>query len=96
MLLKIKSEKPDCYISDSYIEYACVREGHEDFYRRSSEAKHCLMYKKGDSRDSIRADPKDDCEMLIEVNEKLSGATYWKFRADLVILMVGMEARRRF
>ena len=39
-----------------------------------------------------KADPGDDCEMLIQVNEQLSGEVI-EIPADLVILMVGMEAR---
>lgn len=39
-----------------------------------------------------KAGAKDDCEMLIEVNEKLSGE-HIEIPADLVVLMVGMEAR---
>jgi heterodisulfide reductase subunit A len=67
--------------------------GHEDFYKRSSEAKTLfLMYEKEDRPVIHKASPKDDCEMLIEVNEKLSGELI-EIPADMVVLMVGMEAR---
>ncbi len=67
--------------------------GHEDFYRRTSEIKTLfLMYGKNDHPVIRKADPSDDCDMLIEVNEKLSGEVI-EIPADLVILMVGMEAR---
>jgi heterodisulfide reductase subunit A len=90
---EIKSASPNCYISDVYIDMHAFGKGHEDFYRRSSEAKTLfLMYEKNDRPVIHRAGPKDDCEMLIEVNEKLSGETI-EIPADLVILMVGMEAR---
>ena len=90
---EIKSANPDCYISDIYIDMHAFGKGHEDFYRRSSEAKTLfLMYEKGDRPVIHKADPKDDCEMLIEVNEKLSGE-HIEIPADLVVLMVGMEAR---
>jgi len=90
---EIKSANPDCYVSDIYIDMHAFGKGHEDFYRRSSEAKTLfLMYEKGDRPVIHKADPKDDCEMLIEVNEKLSGE-HIEIPADLVILMVGMEAR---
>lgn len=90
---EIKSANPECYISDIYIDMHAFGKGHEDFYRRSSEAKTLfLMYEKNDRPVIHRAGPKDDCEMLIEVNEKLSGETI-EIPADLVILMVGMEAR---
>jgi heterodisulfide reductase subunit A2 len=90
---EIKSANPECYISDIYIDMHAFGKGHEDFYRRSSEAKTLfLMYEKGDRPVIHKADPKDGCEMLIEVNEKLSGELI-EIPADMVILMVGMEAR---
>lgn len=90
---EIKSANPDCYISDIYIDMHAFGKGHEDFYKRSSEAKTLfLMYEKNDRPVIRRASPKDDSEMLIEVNEKLSGETI-EIPADMVVLMVGMEAR---
>mgnify|MGYP001184915383 CR=1 FL=1 len=90
---EIKSAIPECYVSDVYIDMHAFGKGHEDFYRSSSQAKTLfLMYEKGDRPVIHKAGPKDDCEMLIEVNEKLSGETI-EIPADLVILMVGMEAR---
>ena len=90
---EIKSANPESYISDIYIDMHAFGKGHEDFYRKSSEAKTLfLMYEKGDRPVIHKATPKDDCEMLIEVNEKLSGEVI-EIPADLVILMVGMEAR---
>lgn len=90
---EIKSANPECYISDIYIDMHAFGKGHEDFYRHSSEAKTLfLMYEKGDRPVIHKADPKDGCEMLIEVNEKLSGE-FIEIPADMVVLMVGMEAR---
>lgn len=90
---EIKSAIPTCYISDIYIDMHAFGKGHEDFYRRSSEAKTLfLMYEKDDRPVIHKAAPKDDCGMLIEVNEKLSNESI-EIPADLVILMVGMEAR---
>ncbi len=90
---EIKSSNPDCYISDIYIDMHAFGKGHEDFYLRSSEAKTLfLMYEKNDRPVIHRAGPKDDCEMLIEVNERLSGEVI-EIPADLIVLMVGMEAR---
>jgi heterodisulfide reductase subunit A len=90
---EIKNANPNCYVSDIYIDMHAFGKGHEDFYLKSSEAKTLfLMYEK-DDRPVIRmAGPKDDCEMLIEVNEKLSGEQI-EIPADMVVLMVGMEAR---
>ena len=90
---EIKSANPGCYISDVYIDMHAFGKGHEDFYRQSSEAKTLfLMYEKGDRPVIHKASQKDNCEMLIEVNEKLSGE-HIEIPADLVVLMVGMEAR---
>jgi heterodisulfide reductase subunit A len=90
---EIKSANPECYVSDIYIDMHAFGKGHEDFYRRSSEAKTLfLMYEKEDRPVIHKAEPKDDCGMLIEVNEKLSGELI-EIPADLVVLMVGMEAR---
>jgi heterodisulfide reductase subunit A len=90
---EIKSVNPACYVSDIYIDMHAFGKGHEDFYRRTSEAKTLfLMYEKNDRPVIRKAGPKDNCEMLIEVNEKLSGEVI-EIPADMVILMVGMEAR---
>jgi len=90
---EVKSAIPDCYVSDVYIDMHAFGKGHEDFYKRGSEAKTLfLMYAKNDHPVIRKAGPGDDCDMLIEVNEKLSGEQI-EIPADLVILMVGMEAR---
>jgi len=90
---EIKSANPQSYVSDVYIDMHAFGKGHEDFYHKSSQAKTLfLMYDK-ENRPIIRkADPKDDCEMLIEVHERLSGELI-EIPADLIVLMVGMEAR---
>jgi heterodisulfide reductase subunit A-like polyferredoxin len=65
----------------------------QDFYRHSAEVKTLfLMYGKGEHPVVRRADPADDCEMLITVDEQLSGELI-ELPADLIILMVGMEPR---
>ena len=90
---EIKSAIPGSYVSDVYIDMHAFGKGHEDFYKRSSQVKTLfLMYGKNDMPVIRKADPKDDCEMLIEVNEKLSGEVI-EIPADMVVLMVGMEAR---
>ncbi len=90
---EIKSASPECYVSDVYIDMHAFGKGHEDFYTHTSEVKTLfLMYEKNDRPVIRQAGPKDNCGMLIEVNEKLSGELI-EIPADLVILMVGMEAR---
>lgn len=90
---EIKAANPGTYVSDVYIDMHAFGKGHEDFYRQSSQAKTLfLMYDKENRPVIHKADPRDDCEMLIEVNEKLSGE-HIEIPADLIVLMVGMEAR---
>jgi heterodisulfide reductase subunit A len=90
---EVKSALPGAYVNDLYIDMHAFGKGHEDFYRRTSEIKTLfLMYAKNDQPVIRKADSTDDCEMLIEINESLSGETI-EIPADLVILMVGMEAR---
>jgi heterodisulfide reductase subunit A len=67
--------------------------GCEDFYKKSSQVKTLfLMYGKNERPVIRKAGPGEDCDMLIEIDEKLSGERI-EIPADLVILMVGMEAR---
>jgi heterodisulfide reductase subunit A len=90
---EVKSALPKSYVSDIYVDMHAFGKGMEDFYRRSAEIKTLfLMYERGEPPVIRRADPDDDCEMLIEVHEQLSGEVI-EIPADLVILMVGMEAR---
>ncbi|MDP1620735.1 MAG: CoB--CoM heterodisulfide reductase iron-sulfur subunit A family protein [Bacteroidales bacterium] len=91
---EVKSAIPGCYVSDVYIDMHAFGKGHEDFYSRTSEVKTLfLMYEKNDRPVIRKAGPKDDCDMLIEVNERLSGEVI-EIPADLIILMVGMEAQQ--
>lgn len=90
---EIKSANPECYISDVYIDMNAFGKGHEDFYRQSSQAKTLfLMYDKENRPVIHKAGTKDECEMLIEVHEKLSGE-HIEIPADMIVLMVGMESR---
>jgi heterodisulfide reductase subunit A len=89
-----KSAIPGCFVSNLYIDMEAFGKGCEAFYRRASETNTAfLMYGKNDLPVIKRADPVNDgCQMLIAVNEKLSGESI-EIPADLVILMVGMEAQ---
>ncbi len=90
---EIKSAIPTSYVYDLYIDMHAFGKGCEDFYRRSAEMKTMfLMYGKGDQPEIVASGPEDDCEMLIKVREMLSGEAI-EIPADLVVLMVGMEAR---
>ncbi|MBP7146787.1 MAG: CoB--CoM heterodisulfide reductase iron-sulfur subunit A family protein [Acidobacteria bacterium] len=90
---EIKSAIPESYIYDLYIDMHAFGKGCEDFYRRSSEMKTMfLMYGKNTQPQIRAAGPDDGCNMLIRVNEILSGEEV-EVPADLVVLMVGMEPR---
>jgi heterodisulfide reductase subunit A2 len=90
---ELKSAVPDCYVSDVYIDMHAFGKGCEDFYRKGAEIKTMfLMFDKMDRPFIRKAGAQDDCDMLIEVQERLSGERI-EIPADLVILMVGMEAR---
>ncbi|HPW56759.1 MAG: CoB--CoM heterodisulfide reductase iron-sulfur subunit A family protein [Thermoanaerobaculaceae bacterium] len=90
---ELKSANPACYVSDIYIDMHAFGKGCEEFYKATSEVKTLfLMFEKNEHPVIRRAGPGEDCDMLIEVNERLSGERI-EIPADLVILMVGVEAR---
>jgi heterodisulfide reductase subunit A len=90
---QIKSAIPNSYISNLYIDRHAFGKGYEDLYREASPVKTLfLMYGKNEHPVIRLADPDDDCEMIVEASEKLSGETI-EIPADLVILMVGLEPR---
>jgi heterodisulfide reductase subunit A len=90
---EVRSAVPDCFVYDLYIDMHAFGKGMEDFYRRSSEMKTLfLMYKKNTIPEIRQAGLKYDCELLIRVHDALCGEEV-EIPADLVVLMVGMEAR---
>ncbi len=90
---EIKSANPECFVYDLYIDMHAFGKGMEDFYRRSAEMKTIfLMYKKNTCPEIRQAGPKYECEMLIRAHDMLCGEEV-EIPADLVVLMVGMEAR---
>ncbi len=68
--------------------------GCEEFYTETSRKEVMfLMFDQQEDLPKIKAaTPEDECGILIEVNEKLSGETI-EVPADMVILMVGVEAQ---
>jgi heterodisulfide reductase subunit A len=67
--------------------------GCEDFYRRSSERQSVFMMFDKHTPPTVTAAGKNDgCAMLVNLKEMLSGEEV-EIPADLVVLMVGMEAR---
>lgn len=90
---EIKSALPEAMVTDLYVDMLSFGKGGEDFYRRTSELKTMfLMYEKEDYPKVRAAESDDDCTLLVQVREKLSGEVI-DVPADLVVLMVGMEAR---
>ncbi len=91
---EIKSAIPDAFVYDLYIDMHAFGKGCEDFYLRSAEMKTIfLMYKKGTTPEIIPAGSRYDSEMLVTAHDLLCGEDI-EIPADLVVLMVGMEARR--
>jgi len=90
---EIKSALPGAMVTDLYVDMLSFGKGGEDLYRRTSELKTMfLMYEKGDCPVVRAAEADDDCGLLVQVHEQLSGETI-DVPADLVVLMVGMQAR---
>jgi heterodisulfide reductase subunit A2 len=90
---EIRSMLPDARVMDLYIDMHAFGKGCEDFYKRSSEIKTMfLMYRKNSPPAIRRAAPGEGCGLIIDVHEMLSGEDI-EIPADLVVLMVGMEAR---
>ncbi|MCU0223354.1 MAG: CoB--CoM heterodisulfide reductase iron-sulfur subunit A family protein [Acidobacteria bacterium] len=90
---EVKSALPGAAVVDLYIDMHAFGKGCEDFYRKTAEIKTLfLMYGKNAPPVIRPAGPKDDCNLLITLDEKLSGEEI-EVPADLVVLMVGMEPR---
>ena len=90
---EVKSALPDVFVYDLYIDMHAFGKGCEDFYKQASEIRTIfLMYQKNTTPDLRPAGPLDECEMLLRVDDRLCGEEI-DIPTDLVILMVGMEAR---
>lgn len=91
---QVRSALPDSNIFQIYADMRAFGKGCEEFYTQSSRKDIMfLMYDQRNELPEIRkAQAQDDCEMLITMNEKLSGEEV-EVPADMVILMVGMEGR---
>jgi heterodisulfide reductase subunit A len=90
---EVKSALPDAFVYDLYIDMHAFGKGCEDFYKQASEIRTIfLMFQKNTTPELRPAGPKDDCEMFLRVDDRLCGEEI-DIPTDLVILMVGMEAR---
>ena len=91
---EIKSAIPEAYVSELYVDMHAFGKGSEEFYKKTAEDTKSmfLMYAKGRHPKVTPAGPKDDSSMIINLKEQLSGEDL-DIPSDLVVLMVGMEAR---
>jgi heterodisulfide reductase subunit A len=90
---EIRSAVPDVKITNLYTDMNAFGKGCEDFYRRSAERDAVfMMFDKHHTPSVSAARKQDGCNMLVKVNETLSGEEV-EIPADMVVLMVGMEAR---
>jgi len=89
---QIRSILPQTNIYDLYTDMRSFGKGCEALYTRTNNNTMFLMFDKDDLPQIKTANPGDDCSILIEMNEKLSGRSV-EIPADMVILMVGMEGQ---
>jgi heterodisulfide reductase subunit A2 len=90
---QIRAALPSANIYEVYADMRAYGKGHEEFYALTTHKQIIfLMYDQQEKLPVIRqADRTDDCNMIIEMNEKLSGESI-EVPVDMVILMVNMEA----
>jgi heterodisulfide reductase subunit A len=95
---QLRSALPDSNIYDIYADMRAFGKKCEEFYMNT--ARRNILFLNFDQQQGLpridmpqisKAQPCDGCEMIIEMNERLSGEKI-EVPADLVILMVGMEA----
>lgn len=91
---QLRSALPDSNIYEIYADMRSFGKGCEELYAETAKRK--IMFLNFDQREGIpqitKAHPGDYCEMLIELKERLSN-TNIEVPADMVVLLVGMEAR---
>jgi len=90
---EIRAALPDANIFEIYADMRAYGKGHEEFYAMTTHKQIIfLMYDQQKSLPLIREAYRDDnCNMLIEMHELLSGIDI-EVPVDMVILMVNMEA----
>ncbi len=89
---QIRSALPGSNIYDIYTDMRAFSKGCEELYATTSrKGVMFLRFAKGDYPQVKKAPGGDTCDMLIEMNEAISGENI-EVPADLVVLMVGLEA----
>ncbi len=91
---QVRSALPDSHVYQIYADMRSFGKGCEELYTET--AKRGVLFLNFDQREGIpqitKSDSDDSCEMLIEFKERLSN-TNIEVPADMVVLLVGMEAR---
>lgn len=84
---------PDAFIYNLYADMRSIGKDCEEFYAKSFSKDHMfLMFDNQKTLPNIKtAKPLDNCNLLIEIDELLSGEEL-EIPADLVVLMVAMES----
>ena len=92
---QIRASLPDANIFEIYADMRAYGKGHEEFYALTTHKQIIfLMFDQQERLPVINeASRTDDCNMIIEMNEKLSGESI-EVPVDMVILMVNMEAHK--
>ena len=90
---QIRAALPDSSIFEIYADMRAYGKGCEEFYALSTHKQIIfLMFDQQERLPVIRqADRTDNCNMIIEMDEKLSGESI-EVPVDMVVLMVNMEA----
>ncbi|MCK4344384.1 MAG: CoB--CoM heterodisulfide reductase iron-sulfur subunit A family protein [Bacteroidales bacterium] len=91
---QLRSALPDTNIFECYADIRSFGKGCEEFYAQTSRKD--IMFLMFDQKNDLprirKAETKDECDMLIEFNELLSGEDI-EVPADMVVLMVALEAQ---
>jgi len=92
---QVRTELPDANIFELYADMRAFSKGCEEFYATSSRRniKFLMFDQEAELPKVVKAGAGEKSEMLIEMDEKLSGRSII-VPADMVILMVGMEAQK--
>jgi heterodisulfide reductase subunit A len=89
---QVTAALPETHVYDCYIDMRAFGKGCEELYASTSRKDVMfLMFGKEDLPVVKKAGAGDGCDMLVEMNEVLSGQAI-EVPADLVILMAGAEA----
>jgi len=90
---QVCSALPETNVYELYMDMRAFGKGCEEMYARSSRRNIMfLMFDKEGLPTVTKAPAGDTCEMVVEIDEKLSGETV-EVPADLVVLMVAAEAQ---